>query len=75
MNGVSGASRIPRINRNTTPEPTITITPRKLAQYQRPIPALLTLHIFMGSQRHPLPQTCHNKGVSDSQQCQVLIEC
>ena len=74
MNRISSPLRIPRINRDTAPKPTITITPRKLTQQQRPIPALLTLHILMGPQRHPLPQTCHNKRISHSQQRQVLIE-
>jgi hypothetical protein len=71
---ISRPLRIPWINWNTTPKPTITITPRKLTQHQRPIPALLTLHILMSPQRHPLPQTRHNKRISHSQQRQILIE-
>ena len=59
---------------NTTPKSTITVTPCKVTQHQRPVPSLQTLHILMGPQRHPLPQTRHNKRISHSQQRQVLIE-
>lgn len=74
MDGIRRPPRIPRVDRNTRPKPTITITPRKLAQNQRPEAPLLALHKLVRAQRHALAQARHNERVPDRQQREVLTE-